>query len=239
MLEKTQDDACSKRRRPVAYQWPCATAAATCGDYANASLSPAPLAARWARIILALALLGAHLATAAHAATFRWSAGSYRIYVTGPGTVTLSDIKAGMPNALLTQVTPGVWHLRANLVMENGARLALHGTKIGGDVNELRLQSNNDGAPNAYIYVSADWGTLDIRSTKITSWDDAAQGPDTESGALRRACARASLSRAAPRGFPRACAARAREPVIVRVVLRRRTIRGRARLDRPPATRIR
>ena len=188
MLEKTQNDACPKRRRPAAYQWHCAT----CGD--QAKFSPAPLAARCVRLILALALLGAHLATAAQAATFRWSAGSYRIYVTGPGTVTLSDIKAGMPNALLTQITPGVWHLRANLVMENGARLALHGTKIGGDVNELRLQSNNDGAPNAYIYVSADWGTLDIRSTKITSWDDAAQGPDTESGALRRAFIRVRSS---------------------------------------------
>jgi len=119
--------------------------------------------------------------------TFRWSAGSYRIYITGPGSATLSDLKAGMPNALVTQVTPGVWHLRANLVMENGARLVLHGTKIGGDCNELRLQSNNDGLPNAFVHVTADWGSIDIRSTKITSWDDAVNGPDTESGALRRA----------------------------------------------------
>ena len=143
--------------------------------------------------LLAVLFLGLSL-TPAFGVTFRWSAGSYRIYITGPGSATLSDLKAGMPGALVTQVTPGVWHLRANLVMENGARLVLHGTKIGGDCNELRLQSNNDGLPNAYVHVTADWGTIDIRSTKITSWDDAMNGPDTESGALRRAFIRVRSS---------------------------------------------
>src|SRR6185436_9936062 len=102
---------------------------------------------------------------------YRWSTGSYRIYITGPGSATLSDVRTAVPKAPLEQVSPGVWHLRANLVVENGARLALYGTKIGGDCNELRLQSNNNGTNNAYVYLSADWGTLDIRSTKIISWD--------------------------------------------------------------------
>jgi len=132
--------------------------------------------------------------THAFAVSYRWSQGSYRIYVTGPGTVTLSDVKTGMPSAPLTQVAPGIWHLRANLVVENGGKLLLHGTKIGGDVNELRLQSNNTGESNAFVYLSADWGTLDIRSTSITSWDDDANGPDTESGALRRAFMRVRSS---------------------------------------------
>jgi parallel beta-helix repeat protein len=149
--------------------------------------------ARWtSRFVAVLFILVS--ASSAFAATFRWSETSYRIYVTGPGSATLSDVKAGMPSARLTQVTPGVWHLRANLVMENGARLVLHGTKIGGDVNELRLQSNNTGESNAYVYVSADWGSIDIRSTSITSWDDAANGPDTESGPLRRAFIRVRSS---------------------------------------------
>ena len=159
-------------------------------------------------VILSPALLVASLLlllsiTASFGVSFRWSAGSYRIYVTGPGTATLSDIKAGMPNALLTQVSPGVWHLRANLVMEDGARLLLHGTKIGGDVNELRLQSNNTGESNAFVYVSADWGNIDIRSTSITSWDDAVNGPDTESGALRRAFIRVRSSLGADGVTPR------------------------------------
>ena len=169
-------------------------------DYAGLSgwqsrfFSPAPLLVG---LVLLLSL------SASWGVSFRWSAGSYRIYVTGPGTATLSDIKAGMPNALLTQVSPGVWHLRANLVMENGARLLLHGTKIGGDVNELRLQSNNTGESNAFVYVSADWGSIDIRSTAITSWDDAANGPDTESGALRRAFIRVRSSLDADGTTPR------------------------------------
>jgi hypothetical protein len=128
------------------------------------------------------------------AVSYRWSAGSYRVYVTGPGTVTLSDVKLGMPNAPLQQISPGVWHLRANLVVENGARLLLHGTKIGGDVNQLRLQSNNTGETNAFIYLSADWGSIDIRNTSITSWDDAVNGPDTESGPFRRAFIRVRSS---------------------------------------------
>ncbi|HWN94768.1 MAG TPA: right-handed parallel beta-helix repeat-containing protein [Methylomirabilota bacterium] len=141
--------------------------------------------------------------SAAWGVSYRWSAGSYRIYVTGPGTVTLSDVRAGMPNAPLAQVAPAVWHLRANLVMENGARLLLHGTKIGGDVNQLRLQSNNTGESNAFVHVTADWGSIDIRSTSITSWDDAVNGPDTESGPLRRAFIRVRSSLAPDGVTPR------------------------------------
>jgi parallel beta-helix repeat protein len=151
------------------------------------------VATSWSGRLL-VALLALLSVSSAFGVTYRWSETSYRIYVTGPGSATLSDVKAGMPNAKLTQVTPGVWHLRANLVMEKGARLVLHGTKIGGDVNELRLQSNNTGEPNSFVSLTADWGSIDIRSTSITSWDDAVNGPDTESGALRRAFVRVRSS---------------------------------------------
>jgi parallel beta-helix repeat protein len=129
-------------------------------------------------------------AASALGATYRWSDSSWRIYVTGPGSATLSDVKAALPNAPLTQTTPGIWHLRANLLMDNGAKLVLHGTKIGGDVNELRLQSNNTLGTNNFVSVTADWGALDIRSTKVTSWDDAANGPDTEVSTFGRAFVR-------------------------------------------------
>ena len=118
---------------------------------------------------------------------YRWSTGSYRIYITGPGSASLSDVKTFLPKAPLEQVSPGVWHLRANLVVEQGARLVLYGTKIGGDVNQLRLQSNNNGTNYAVINILADWGNIDIRSTSITSWDDAVNGPDTEQYGLNRA----------------------------------------------------
>src|SRR4051794_14347187 len=62
-------------------------------------------------------------ASAAFGLSYRWSVGSYRIYITGPGTATLSDVKAAVANAPLTQVAPGIWHLRANLVVENNGKL--------------------------------------------------------------------------------------------------------------------
>src|SRR6185503_4096105 len=63
----------------------------------------------WRVVVSLIALLSI---SSAFGVTFRWSETSYRIFVTGPGSATLSDVKAGMPNAKLTQVTPGVWHLR-------------------------------------------------------------------------------------------------------------------------------
>lgn len=142
-------------------------------------------------------LLFSWSAFTANAVTNHWSAGTSetpnkppRIYVTGTGShdvQSLSDIKAAVPKAPLEQVAPGVWHLRAELVIENGAKLVLYGTKIGGDVNQLRLQSNNRGDPiHDLVFIRADWGTIDIRSTEITSWDDDANGPDTEYASFGR-----------------------------------------------------
>src|ERR1044071_7663128 len=123
----------------------------------------------------------------AMAAEIRWSLSSNRIYVTGPGSATLSQIKAAQDQAPLEQVADGVWHLRANLIIEEGGQLVLHGTSTGGDVNELRLQSNNSGDSNRFIFISADWGSISIRDTSISSWDDAVDGPDTDSSANGRA----------------------------------------------------
>jgi parallel beta-helix repeat protein len=124
---------------------------------------------------------------------FRWANSSQRIYVTGPGSATLTDIKAALPTAPLTLVGPAsnrVWYLGVNLFVENGARLNLYGPAIGGDVAELRLKSNNTGDSNDIVELRADWGWLDIRNTRITSWDTAANGPDTETVTYRRAYVR-------------------------------------------------
>lgn len=114
-----------------------------------------------------------------------------RIYITGTGqndVQSLSDVKTAVPKAPLEQIAPGVWHLRAELVVEKGAKLVLHGTKIGGDVNQLRLQSNNRGDPlHDIVFIRADYGSIDIRSTSITSWDDDANGPDLEQATFNRA----------------------------------------------------
>jgi parallel beta-helix repeat protein len=143
-----------------------------------------------------------------YGATFRWASASHRIYVTGPGSATLSDIKAALPGAPLARVnSPGqastalppksIWYLGANLFVENGAQLKLYGPAIGGDVDELRLQSDNSPVTNSYVELRADWGWLDIRNIKITSWDSAAGGPDTEYETKGRAFIRVRSSLAA------------------------------------------
>src|SRR5216117_800220 len=109
----------------------------------------------------------------AFGATFRWASSSNRIYVENGGSVTLSDIKAGLANAPLDLVDAAnkVWLLRANLQIVDGCVLVLHGAAAGGDVNEFRLQSDNSSASNSFVAVTADWGTIDIANTRITSWD--------------------------------------------------------------------
>ncbi len=139
--------------------------------------------AKWFALIFTAMVLGLGPATAVE---IRWALSSNRIYVTGPGAVTLSEIKAAQDQAPLEQVTNGAWHLRANLIVENGAQLDLHGKSVGGDVDQLRLQSNNTDT-NRFVFISADWGSINIRSTSISSWDDAANGPDTEYATTGRA----------------------------------------------------
>jgi parallel beta-helix repeat protein len=103
------------------------------------------------------------------------------IVVKGPGSNTLSDIKTRLPQAPLIQVDQSghTWYLGANIVLREGAALVLHGTAIGGDTDDLRLKSDNSPALGSQVYISADWGTLDIRNTTITSWDSAIDGPNT------------------------------------------------------------
>jgi poly(beta-D-mannuronate) C5 epimerase len=116
----------------------------------------------------------------AEAATFRYATSSNRIYVENGGSATLSDIKAALPKAPLDLVDPAnhVWLLRANLQLTGGSTVVLHGSAAGGDVNELRLKSDNTDA-TSFVQVTADYGNLDLQNTKVISWDSAVAGPDT------------------------------------------------------------
>lgn len=142
------------------------------------------------RLWVASSLLGMALFASTAEAGIRWASSSNRIYLEpdvagGPGiTATLSDIKAAKPNAPLDLVDPAqkIWLLRANLYITGGSTLILNGTPIGGDVDQLRLQSNNNSTTNNFVSIIADHGNIDINSTAITSWDTIAAGPDTEYG---------------------------------------------------------
>ncbi len=108
---------------------------------------------------------------ACDSSNFKWSSSSGIFYVTGPVTCTLSDINTmGLPE-VLEQVDPAnhVWMLRASLHLKEGARLNLHGSSIGGDVDELRLASPGNFGN---IHIRAEWGTIDVRETLITSWNE-------------------------------------------------------------------
>jgi mannuronan 5-epimerase len=172
-------------------------------DNQNSVFLPQLQSAVLSGLVILLALLACPLTS--EGVSFRWSESSYRIYVEDPGTATFSDIKTALPKAPLTQIAPGVWYLAADLQVANGARLEIHGTKIGGDCNELRLRSNNEfvfhtnSDSGAVIeinisFISVDWGFLDIRNTKIISWDEAAKGPDLEYSKYHRAYIRCRSS---------------------------------------------
>ncbi len=105
----------------------------------------------------------------------RWAASSNRIYVTGAVTCTLTDIDRLLPDAPLEAVRPNVWLLGANLQLMEGATLVVDGTTRGGDADELRLLSE----PTRFVELRAEWGTLLLRGTRVTSWDPTANGPDT------------------------------------------------------------
>lgn len=132
-------------------------------------------------------VLMAHEANAAPcpAAALRWASSSNNVYILGSDVVcTLSEIDPIVDKAPITQVSPGTWLVGANIILQNGATLQLHGTAIGGDVNELRLRSNSSGT-NPTMFIRADWGSVLIDSTKVTSWDEAKNGPDTQSSSKR------------------------------------------------------
>lgn len=140
-------------------------------------------------IFLATLPLKASAALPCGAANIRWAQSSNRVYITGDVQCTLTEIKQLGSNSIpLTLLDPvnKIWFLGAKLFLREGAKLVLLGNPVGGDVNELRLKSNNLSS-NDFIVIQADWGTVDIDSTKITSWDENAGGPDTEYAQYGRA----------------------------------------------------
>lgn len=114
----------------------------------------------------------------------RYAASSNTIYLVAARAYTPADIKAACPAAPLTEVDPAshTWQLDADLVLQNGSTLVLHGpaASVAGTVGTLRLRSLASNRPTEVSQIMAKHGTIDIDSTHITSWDDAAGGPDTD-----------------------------------------------------------
>jgi parallel beta-helix repeat protein len=124
-----------------------------------------------------LALLLVLVSTEALGVTYRYASSSNRIYVEGGGTTTLTAIRANTPSLPAGALTRSgnVWLLAAELRVEDGSVLLLHGSTIGGDVDELRLKSDANG----FVNIWAEYGTIDIDSTRIHSWNPGAGTVDT------------------------------------------------------------
>ncbi|MDP3879870.1 MAG: right-handed parallel beta-helix repeat-containing protein [Dehalococcoidales bacterium] len=100
------------------------------------------------------------------------------IEVKRPGAVvTLSDIDDALRDEnLLERAGQREWRLKANLKIFELVRLELHGDDAGGDVNRLKLNSG----PSGFVSIESSNGQISIRSTRITSWDEAADTFDTD-----------------------------------------------------------
>ena len=130
----------------------------------------------------------------------RYATSTNTLYLTA-GELSLSDIPTICSAAPLVESDPTnkVWELYANLVVQNGAVLDIRGdhASIPGTVNALRLASPSDNDPLHVVSITAQYGTITIDSTKVTSWDDAANHADTDptlpSGAATDARARAFI----------------------------------------------
>ncbi|CAM9999100.1 unnamed protein product, partial [Ectocarpus sp. 13 AM-2016] len=74
--------------------------------------------------------------------------------------------------------TPGEWMLDEYLYVLDGITLKNYGTNIGGDCDYLKLRSDS----SVIVNVRAHGGSLDLMSTKFTSWDPATGDADSDSG---------------------------------------------------------
>jgi parallel beta-helix repeat protein len=113
-----------------------------------------------------------------------YAASSNTLYLIAPppggGSWTLTEIKQVCPIAPLTEVDPinQIWELDTTLNVQNGVSLQLHGSNatVPGDVNTLRLRSLSDDLPADVSSVTLNYGSLDVDSVTVTSWDDNANG---------------------------------------------------------------
>lgn len=110
----------------------------------------------------------------------RYASSNNRLYVENGGDCTLEEVSALEP-AQLVRTENGsadIFLLRAYLYVEDGSTLRIYGPDAGGEVGQFRLLSSNSDNED-FIFVTADWGTIDIVATEVLSWDEQQNGPDT------------------------------------------------------------
>lgn len=109
----------------------------------------------------------------------RYASTTNVIYLTAAKTYTPASIAAACPGAPITKVSGTTWLLSADIVVEPGATLALHGSSAGGDTDTLRIRSRSSNARTEVQSITALGSTIDARNVTVTSWNDQAGEPDT------------------------------------------------------------
>lgn len=113
----------------------------------------------------------------------RWASSTNRIYIDNNADCTIPDLLDAGYSSIpveLVDAESKTWWLGGSIFLSEDSRLSIHGDGAGGEVNVLRLKSDNTGSEYDFIEIRADRGEIDIDSTTITSWDTAVLGPDTD-----------------------------------------------------------
>lgn len=95
------------------------------------------------------------------------------IYVEGRGSVvTFPKIHNALNHkSILEKLNNKEWLLKTNLLVRKGVILVIDDS----DVSWLKLKSGKDG----FVWLQSNGGNISIKNTKITSWDEENQTPDT------------------------------------------------------------
>ena len=113
----------------------------------------------------------------------RYSSTSQRIYLEsadgsrgGCATPTSVYEALGEESPFYPLETPGEWMLDESLYILDGIVLNVYGTGIGGDCDYLKLRSDS----TVFVNIRAHGGSLDVRNTKVTSWDPSISDVDSD-----------------------------------------------------------
>ena len=98
---------------------------------------------------------------------------SNTIYIEGRGSITtLPEIYNALNRKpVIEKLSNKEWLLKTNLLVRKGVTLVIDDN----DVSWLKLKSDKDG----FVWLQSNSGNILIKNTKITSWDEGNQTPDT------------------------------------------------------------